>query len=309
VRRLLAVAVGDLDRARESAEELAAIAVRYESTALRASAAMAQGRVCLATADPVAAEHAFADAARLWNEVGAPYEVTRARLGLADAYEAGDRAELANRERTSARAALEQLDRDRVTRVDATTDPSSFRHEGDVWSVEFEGRTVRIRDVRGMHYLARLLAAPTRELHVLDLVAAHGGSEREAGAMRAAIGDAGEILDDKAKQAYRRRLAEIDEDIDYARAMGDATREAQADTERDFLLRELSRAVGLGGRDRRANSASERARAAVTRAIRQAVARIHEHHPALGNHLNKTIRTGTYCAYEPDQHAPVNWQV
>ena len=55
-------------------------------------------------------------------------------------------------------------------------------------------------------------------------------------------------------------------------------REAQAEAERDFLVLEGTRAVGLGGRDRRAVSASERARASVTRAIRQSMARIGENH-------------------------------
>ena len=95
------------------------------------------------------------------------------------------------------------------------------------------------------------------------------------------------MLDARAKDAYRRRLAEIDDDIEQARAIGDGERAAQADAERDFLVRELSRAVGLGGRDRRAASASERARAGVTRAIRQAITRIAEHHPQLGEHLSR----------------------
>ena len=63
-------------------------------------------------------------------------------------------------------------------------------------------------------------------------------------------------------------------------------------------------AFGLGGRGRRAASASERARAGVTRALRQAIARIGQNHPRLGEHLGRTIRTGTYCAYVPDPRAP-----
>jgi hypothetical protein len=147
---------------------------------------------------------------------------------------------------------------------------------------------------------------------VLDLVAAEtGGGQVDTGQAAilpwSAFGDAGEILDARAKDAYRRRLAEIEDDIDQARAIGDAERAAQADAERDFLVRELARAFGLGGRDRRAASASERARAGVTRAIRQEIARIGEHHPQLGEHLNHTIRTGTYCAYHPDPRAPAGW--
>ncbi len=91
--------------------------------------------------------------------------------------------------------------------------------------------------------------------------------------------------------------------------MGDDERVAQAVGERDFLIAELARAVGLGGRDRRAGSASERARASVTRAVRQAMARIHENHPGLGEHLNHAIRTGTYCAYLPDPRVAMVWEL
>src|SRR3954453_4677159 len=162
-----------------------------------------------------------------------------------------------------------------------------------------------------MRYLARLLADPGREYHVLDLVTAETdgdarlGSGQTADLRRSALGDAGEILDAQAKDAYRRRLAEIDDDIEQARAIGDAERAAQAEAERGFLVRELARAFGLSGRGRRAGSASERARAGVTRAVRQTIPRIGEHHPRLGQHLSRTIRTGALCAYLPLPRAPV----
>ena len=194
------------------------------------------------------------------------------------------------------------------------TDVNVFRREGDYWSLVFEGRTVRVRDLKGIRYLARLLAGPGREFHVLDLVAAESGRLPAAESGRAADlphtgpGDAGEMLDARAKDAYRRRLAEIEDDIEQARAFGDSERAAQADAERDFLIRELSRAVGLGGRDRRTASTSERARVSVTRAVRQAMIRVGEHHPELAEHLDPTIRTGTYCAYVPDPRTPATWR-
>jgi hypothetical protein len=180
--------------------------------------------------------------------------------------------------------------------------------------VIFEGRTVRVRDLKGVRYLARLLAEPGREYHVLDLVVAATGSDEQSNRTmtenlpRSVLGDAGEILDTQARDAYRRRLAEIEEDIEQARDGGDVERAAQADAERDVLVRELSRAFGLGGRARRAGSASERARAGVTRAIRQAIMRIAENHPPLGEHLNRAIRTGTYCAYSADPRDPPRWR-
>jgi tetratricopeptide (TPR) repeat protein len=319
------IAAGDIGRARSAADELELVAARFESKALVAGAALARGRVRLADGDAAGAERSFSEAVRLWNEVGAPYEAALARMGLAEAHRASGSEHRAVLEHQAARTILEGIEAAptvappaHVEHYDAldeqpATSFNVFRLEGDYWSVIFEGHTVRVRDLKGMRYLARLLADPGREYHVLDLVAAETGSRalvdssQAAGLPRSALGDAGEILDARAKDAYRRRLAEIEDDIDQARAIGDTERVAQADAERDFLVRELARAVGLGGRDRRAASASERARVAVTRAVRQAIARIAEHHLQLGEHLSRTIRTGTYCAYFPDPRAPAGW--
>jgi hypothetical protein len=98
-----------------------------------------------------------------------------------------------------------------------------------------------------------------------------------------------------------------EEDIEDARLLSDSARVAQAEAERDFLIRELSRAVGLGGRDRRAGSASERARVSVTRAVRHALSRIRQHDPPLGEHLDRAIRTGIYCVYLPGSRITASW--
>jgi tetratricopeptide (TPR) repeat protein len=290
------IAGGDLDRARAAADELERVAARFQSKALVAGATLARGRVRLAEGQMAEAERCCSEAARLWNEIGAPYEAAVARMVLAEALRGGGSEDQAALELRAARTILEPIE----VAAGKMTHTNVFRREGDYWSVVFEGRTVRVRDLKGMRYLAQLLAHPGREFHVLDLVAAETGEPT-------VLGDAGEILDDRAKTAYRRRVVEIEEDIEQARALGDARREAQADAERDFLVRELAGAVGLGGRDRRAASASERARSGVTRAIRQGIARISEHHPQLGEHLGSAVRTGTYCSYLPDPGAPATW--
>ena len=316
------LAAGEVDRAGAAADELELVAARFQSKALVAGAKLAQGRVRLAEGDAVNAERLCSEAARLWNEVGAPFEAAHARIGLAEALRAGGSAGQAALEHRTARALLDRIGATRTAQPGAQAEAAggldepaavnSFHREGDYWSIVFEGRTVHMRDLKGMRYLARLLAHPGREFHVLDLVAAENEPapvERgeTAGPSRSALGDAGEMLDARAKDAYRRRLAEIEEDIEQARAFGDDERAAQADAERDFLVRELSHAVGLGGRDRRAASASERARVAVTRAIRKAIGQIGGHDPQLGEHLALAIHTGTSCAYVPDPRASPGW--
>ncbi len=317
------IAAGDIGRARAAADELELVAARFENKPLAAAAALARGRVRLADGDAAGAEESSSDAAQLWNEVGAPYEAAHARLTLAAAHAARGSEHRAALERRAARAILDGIEAapsPAPARLDPHDDEqpmvsvNAFRREGDYWSVTFDGDTVRVRDLKGMRHLARLLADPGREFHVLDLVAAEAGHGADDGhrageLAQSTLGDAGEMLDARAKEAYRRRLAEIDDDLAEAHETGDAERAAQADAERDFLVQELARAFGLSGRERRAASASERARAAVTRAVRQAIARIAEHQPRLGEYLGRTIRTGTYCAYLPDPRAQTRWEL
>ena len=289
------IAGGNLARAQAAADELERVATRFQSKALVAGATLARGRVRLAEGNASEAERCCSEAARMWHEIGAPYEAALARMVLAEALRAGGSEDHAVLELQAARAILDRIE----VATSVATETNVFRPEGDYWLLVFEGRTERVRDLKGFRYLARLLAHPGREFHVLDLVAAETGQPIPRG-------DAGEMLDERAKATYRRRLAEIEDDIEKARALADAEREAQADAERDFLVRELARAVGLGGRDRRASSDSERARSGVTRAVRHGIARIGEHHPPLGEHLNRAVRTGTYCAYAPEA-APQRW--
>jgi len=210
------IAAGDVTRARSAADELTGVAARFESKALVASATHAHGRVRLAEGDPADAERFCAEAARLWSEVGAPYEAALAQAGLAEALSASGSEQRAALELDAARAALDRIEADRTAddaaavergggaQVLPVTDLNTFHREGDYWSVVFEGRTVRVRDLKGIRYLARLLADPGNELHVLDLVAAEsgrdGGAERDraAGLSRTGPGDAGEMLDVRA---------------------------------------------------------------------------------------------------------------
>ncbi len=191
-----------------------------------------------------------------------------------------------------------------------------FRREGEYWSIAFAGEAFRLKDVKGLHYLAHLLRHPGREFHVLDLAAAGqaasaGGARpspaREDGLHQARLSGTGPILDERAKAAYRARLRELEEELAEATSWADPVRAAKARQERQFLADELAAAVGLGGRDRAAGSPAERARVSITKAIKIALARIRAHSPALAGHLDATLHTGTFCCYTPDPRAPITW--
>ena len=123
------------------------------------------------------------------------------------------------------------------------------------------------------------------------------------------LGDAGTVLDPQAKAAYKRRLAELQAEVAEAQRWRDLARATTAQAEIEFLSAELAAAVGLGGRDRRVASSAERARLMVTKAIRAALHKLRDNHPALGHHLATSITTGTCCTYTPDPTALLVWQL
>lgn len=158
------------------------------------------------------------------------------------------------------------------------------------------GTSVRIRSTKGLCYLAELVANPGIERHALDLV---DRVEGVGDVPRRSLGDAGEILDGRARTAYRRRVEELRARCDDALEAGALERAEALQGELDHLVAQLAQAFGLGGRSRRASSAAEKARLNVTRAIRSAIDRIEDALPDAAAALDRHVRTGLYAAYEP----------
>lgn len=173
-----------------------------------------------------------------------------------------------------------------------------FRREGDVWSLAFAGDRVHLPDSKGLRDIAVLLAHRGQPVSSTRLY---------AGDAAAALSGGDPVLDETAKRAYRARLSELDGEIDAADANHDPHRADKSRLEREALLAELSRAVGLGRRNRRLGAGDERARQAVTARIRDALRRIERHHPALSGHLQKSISTGSSCQYDPGE--PIDWSL
>src|SRR5260370_5294618 len=193
-----------------------------------------------------------------------------------------------------------------------------FRKEGEYWTVAYGEISFRLKDSKGLGYLAHLLRHPGAEFYVLDLAGGIAGQRdddeagqseqglprgdeelEKAGIHIGSLGDAGEMLDEQAKVAYRRRLSELREELEEAKERGNIERAEQAEREIDALTRELSRAVGLGGRSRRAASASERARQSITKTIKSVVERIGQSEAPLGVPSSPCAQTATHPPYTP----------
>lgn len=169
--------------------------------------------------------------------------------------------------------------------------PLVMRRVGEIWSVEHGATVARVKDSRGMQLLARLVEQPGAEIHVLALASDEVAAAPES--------NAGEMLDEQARLAYRRRLAELEDQRLAAETDADPVRAATVERERKALRQELARAAGLGGRVRQAGSATERARINVQRRLKDAIARIRDADENLGRFFETSIRTGTYCCFRP----------
>jgi hypothetical protein len=153
-----------------------------------------------------------------------------------------------------------------------------------------------VKDSKGLRDLAVLLAQPGREVHCIELM---GGSD--------VGGSPGPVLDAAARRQYEQCIRSLQEDIDDARTANDLARAERAEAELDALVDQLTQAFGLGGRERPAGAAAERARSAVTWRIRAAIRSVTAVDGETGAHLSAAVRTGTWCAYRPEP--PITWQV
>jgi hypothetical protein len=117
-------------------------------------------------------------------------------------------------------------------------------------------------------------------------------------------GDAGVVCDAQARDAYRRRLLDLEAEISEAQAANDLGRIPRLLFERERLAGELAAAFGIDGRPRRMGSAVERARINVRNSIVTALRVLDDRAPRLGKHLEVSIRTGVYCSYRPEQVTP-----
>jgi hypothetical protein len=179
-----------------------------------------------------------------------------------------------------------------------------LRQEADgSWSAGDEDAAFSLGDMKGLHYIRYLVERPGEEVDALTLYATFAGH----GGVIVEEGDAGEVADATALTAYRRRLGEIDAQLDAADRRGDQEAAASLHAERGAIVAQLRAATGLGGRPRRTSGSAERARVAVRKAVAAALAQVGRHDPGVARLLRDSVRTGTTCRSDPNPDHPVTW--
>ena len=123
-----------------------------------------------------------------------------------------------------------------------------FRKEGEYWTIALDQHLVRLRDAKGLRYIAALLRTPGTRIHAADLTSDNG-----------------------------------------------VTHPGGRPSER------------LGEPSGSAARSAERERLKVTQRIKATLRKIAQSDPTLGDHLGRSIRTGLFCRYDPQD--PVSWEV
>jgi len=171
-----------------------------------------------------------------------------------------------------------------------------FQHTGRLWEMRYDGKTVMMPEVKGYNDISRLLSMLGQEVHCLELM----GSAVK-------VGESELVIDDKAKIEYRERISQLQQDIEEAQLMNDIVRSRHLNEEYDNLVDQLSKSLGLGGKQRKIPNHVDKARSAVTWRIRSAIKKINESHEALGKHFAKSLKTGTFCSYNPEKK--IDWEL
>jgi tetratricopeptide (TPR) repeat protein len=184
---------------------------------------------------------------------------------------------------------------------------ASLRQKEVGWVLTFEGYTARLKELRGLTFIAYLLSRPNEAINTIELT--YLGKLDGVSVNGVVSSDLGPMLDENAKRAYRNRVRELKEELEEARASANEEVALELEEELCFITREIARGVGLFGRDRRTGSDAERARVRVTNSIKFAIAKIAECQPTIGSYLQKTIRTGASCSYIPERGAEIVWEL
>jgi len=216
---------------------------------------------------------------------------------------------------------VEEQSEAKITLTASRMEENIFRNEGDFWKIIYHGEKLKpLKDAKGLCYLAILLQNPEHSFHVLDLARLVNGSDiptkeiysrlskerlAEEELNLSNFGDAGQVIDVRALSEYKKEIRDLEEDINEAENNNDFDRLSMLRGEKEFLEQQILAATDLKGRIRKMDGGSNKARNAVSSAIKGSVKKICQKHPEFGQHLQNSIKTGFFCSYVPEK--PISW--
>ena len=175
-----------------------------------------------------------------------------------------------------------------------------FRAQGDLREITYGGTATTIKDMQGFRILAQLLSRPHTNVSAVELRCGLAGVQT---AMFA--GSSGPMVTGEAMADLRRSYEDLNEELAEAESNNDEGRMRKLQAEIHALAEHLRVVTGKNGAPRRQSDA-ERARVAVTQAVRRALNTLRTTHVKLHDHLGRSVRSGSVLAYRPE--VPMRWQ-
>jgi len=227
-----------------------------------------------------------------------------------------------------------------IKQKDSSKGKYTFIKRGDFWSIIFKGKELpHLKHMDGFDYIHYLLLRPGEEISSLDLYYAVKKIEKDLktnitnnifideealyekdtdeentyakkeiksfGELKISHGNRNiELLDEKAKDNYIKRLFELKKDREEALENNDPTEIERIDREFSLIEKELKNAAyDL----KKAPIFDEKARKNVSRGIKYCIKKIYLHDKNLAKYLDNMIRVGYYCVYILDLDDPIKW--
>lgn len=193
---------------------------------------------------------------------------------------------------------------------------NQFSFKGDFWLIRYAGKSINVKDSKGMKLISVLLNRPRTDMSPTELVNLFNKPDPDALSKSQArtdsdllpSGDSSQLsIDEQTISTIKKKIVELREDIQDAINIQDSITAEKARSEIDSLVAFLNKNT-YRGKVKLMNSTMEKDRKSVGIAIRRAIETIQQTHEELAAHLTNSIR-GRNNGYSYLPEAKTYWTV
>lgn len=206
-------------------------------------------------------------------------------------------------------------------RVVKTSSQNRIYCSNKIWTLEFNGSAVQIKNSKGIGYINHLLTHPLIRISATELYrlitpppiqatsfssvnealdSISQESDSSSGFEGSHGGAFDPIIDAAARQNVLAKCKALGEQLEDSRERGNHEKAAEVEEQLETLLSYLKGSMNINGRSRSFNRDSEKVRKAVRKAIKDSMGALLGVNLALGNYLNENIETGHDCQFTGD---------
>lgn len=176
----------------------------------------------------------------------------------------------------------------------------SFIKTGKSWRMEYEGKSISLRHLKGFAYISLLLRNPGQEFTPLELRNMEMGYSKDYN-YQIPI----DIADKKALREYNNRSVYLHQELQEAEEYNDIGKVEKIQLHIQSLQDHMQDIARLGKLSKTFADDRRRARQAIMKALNRALDYLEEAHPDLHKHMKCYLRTRKYLVYDPP--FPVSW--